>query len=784
MRRTDFTALAFFSSVLLTPTAAAAADQSFAIPPTTLDSALAMFATQSGVDVGVVAAGIGREQSRGARGRMSTAQALDRLLAGTSWRALALPGGGFRLEPRPAALRRTPVRAPPVAASEAAAETSDIIVRANKYGSSLLRFSGSVSILNTGEGDVRGRGQQSLTELIARAPALQSTALGAGRDKVFIRGIADSSFLGPSESTTGVYFGDVQLANSGPDPNLVLYDVDQVEILEGPQGTLYGSGAIGGVIRIVPRPPEPGRTAAALSTGVTATQGGALGGEAAGMINLPVFGNVGAIRLVGYGSRDGGYVDDVLRGLHDINRTSTTGGRAAFRISTHDDWTIDASGLIQAIKTRDSQYGLRNLRGIARRSVVAQPFEDDFYLGRLVVTKRWDDGITLVSATGLVRALADDRFDASSLAAMSPFVYDTHNKNLQLTQEVRLTQRNANGGWVLGGSLLRDRNVITREFGQPSAERSIVGVSNHTASQALFGEATIPLMPALALTAGTRLSHARTDSDPSTTRGVGTFVHGRSQTRLDPTIGYSWLLRPNLAWYGRFERGYRTGGLSVAAGIGRVTNFDPDSISVVETGLRLQRTGARGLSGSIVYSRANWDHIQADLINTRGFPFTANVGRAKIDGIEFNGDWVPVPRLHLFGGMLFADNRNFDREDLPPGTRATRLPDTPRVSATGGIDNVIPLARSELRLSAYVRYVGRSYLDPVALLNIRQGGYTSGNAEASWRRGPFRLDLALDNVTNTRGDRFALGNPFGVARGDQYTPLRPRNLSLTLAWEN
>jgi outer membrane receptor protein involved in Fe transport len=783
MRRADLAVAVFLSVTLLTPAAAEAADQRFAIPPAPLATALAMFAAQSGVDVGAAGTGIGSAQSHGVRGSMPAARALDKLLEGTDWRATAVPGGAFRLVPRPQPVVRPAARRrDPITPSVPPLEEHDIVISANKYGGSLLRFPGSVSVLDSGNDGFRGDGSLSLADQITRAPALQSTALGAGRDKVFIRGIADSSFLGPSESTTGIYFGDVQLANNGPDPNLVLYDVERVEVLEGPQGTLYGAGAIGGVIRIAPRPADPSRFASAISASVVATQDGDPGGDAGAMLNLPVIPDVLALRFVAYHSDEAGYVDDTLRDLRDINETRTTGGRAAARIVA-DNWTIDASGVAQTISTRDSQYGLRNMPGIARQSQFAQPFQDDFYLGRLVVTKKWDNGITLVSATGMVHADADDRFDATAIPAF-PLAYDTHNRNTQITQEVRLSQRLGAGGWVIGGSLLKDRDIITREFGSPEAERSIVGVTNRTKAQSLFGEVTLPVTPALSLTAGARLSHARTDSDPSSTPRVGTFVRGRSQTRLDPTIGYSWLLTRHLAWYGRYEQAYRTGGLAVAAGIGRVANFAPDTIAVIETGLRLERAHSLGVAGSIAFSHANWKHIQADLVNPRGFPFTSNVGNARINGVELNVDWVPVARLHLSSGALFADNRGFDNSDLPMGFRATRLPDTPRFSMSGGVDYDLPLGSDLLRLGAHGRYVGKSYLDPVALLNIRQGGYAAGSATASWRHDAFRVDLTLDNMTNTKGDRFALGNPFGVSTGNQYTPLRPRNLRLAVTWEH
>jgi outer membrane receptor protein involved in Fe transport len=72
---------------------------------------------------------------------------------------------------------------------------------------------------------------------------LFSTQLGPGRNKLFIRGVADSSFTGPTQATVGQYLGDVRLNYNAPDPDLNLYDIARVEVVEGPQGTLYGAGS-------------------------------------------------------------------------------------------------------------------------------------------------------------------------------------------------------------------------------------------------------------------------------------------------------------------------------------------------------------------------------------------------------------------------------------------------------------------------------------------------------------------------------------------------------------
>ena len=152
---------------------------------------------------------------------------------------------------------------PPVATGAARrlnrirATVTEIIVTASKRDTCSVRFpgqwDGSTATCSAPLG-VAG------TEAIeTRSVGFSSTHLGAGRNKLFIRGIADSSFSGPTQSPVGQYFGDMRTGYSGPDPDLKLVDMQSVEILEGPQGTLYGSGALGGIVLLKPNMPSFGR---------------------------------------------------------------------------------------------------------------------------------------------------------------------------------------------------------------------------------------------------------------------------------------------------------------------------------------------------------------------------------------------------------------------------------------------------------------------------------------------------------------------------------------------
>jgi iron complex outermembrane receptor protein len=224
---------------------------------------LSTLARQAEIDIGGIDAGLSRMSSPGLSGTMSVETALDRLLANTPFMARMVAPDAYRLVRRPApsrvALSVPPARA--IAAQSPSQTAGDVgsgevVVRGAKRNISLALYPGSVIVIPLGEdgwGPHSGDGQSFL---LRQTPILQSTELGSGRNKLFIRGIADSSFTGPTQATAGTYFGDVRTGYNGPDPNLNLYDLDRVEVLEGPQGALYGAGSIGGIIRLSPRAPD------------------------------------------------------------------------------------------------------------------------------------------------------------------------------------------------------------------------------------------------------------------------------------------------------------------------------------------------------------------------------------------------------------------------------------------------------------------------------------------------------------------------------------------------
>ena len=755
-----------------------ARDAVISIPASTLDIALVTLAREAGVEIISTETGLRTIPTRRIHGTMSVRAALARLLGGSGYRAQAIDGGYRVIR---AALAKSSGRPRPVASPDQPA--ADIIVTASKQQVSLLRYPGSLTLVG-GLPVTPSQAAGDISDVAASLPLLQSTQLGAGRNKVFIRGVADSSFNGSTQSPTSVYLDDVQVNYSGPDPGLRLYDMRSVEILEGPQGTLYGAGAIGGVIRLTSNPVDLSKVSASLAGGATVTAGGEPGYDAAGMTNLPIVEGRLGMRAVGYAIREGGYVNDAGRGLKRVNRSDTVGGRLTVRIDPGDGWRIEAGGAAQRIDTRDTQYTESDSGPLSRRSRIAQPFDNGLLFGRVVISKDWDSGLRLFSASGIVDYRSTDRFDATPRpgpggAPAMPTIYTADHRKRLLSQEARLS-RSLHGGnsWVAGFTLISDRDILTRSLGSPGNDLDIIGVTNVTKAASAFGEATMTVLPALSITGGVRATIARTDGDPSSTPRSTNFIKGRLTRRIDPTLALSWQIAPQIAVFGRIQSGYRTGGLAVAAGVGRVADYQPDQMRVGELGLRKLRSGSTGLALSTSVSLARWTNIQADLINRRGQPYTANIGDAKIEAVEGNADWVPVAGLRIVGSFLFTANMvSGPIADLSKLDNR-RLPETPAFAAHGGFNYQWRAGSVSPQLGLSTDYVGRSVLGTGDLFDVSQGNYWLVGLSAGLRWNRIDVSLSANNLTNTTANRFAFGNPFSLSYRDQATPVHPRSIRL------
>ncbi|MGJ3649274.1 TonB-dependent receptor [Sphingomonas sp. GlSt437] len=736
------------------------------IPAGPLDRAISTLSRELGVDIVSTEPGLSQRRVAALDGRLSAAKALAKLLAGSGYRARRA-GSGYRIVAAPKALAMDPPRPRP------ATDGPDIVVTASKQRIDLRSYPATAHVVDLAS-TLRYQTSEPDSDTLAQAiPVIEQTALGPGRNKLFVRGIADSSFTGATQSTVSLYFGDVPLTYSGADPDLKLVDVARVEVLEGPQGTLYGSGAIGGIIRITPNAPDLTRVSARIGAGVSDTIGGSPGYDGDATVNLPVVRDLVATRVTAYREREGGFIDDRQRKINDVNTTTTTGARFEVRATPGTGWEVTGGGVWQQINTDDLGYVQLNTPPFTRRSRLAQPFAGRFLQGHATLVRRWSDGLELTSAFGWASTRQSETFDASSIATAGTIYLNEIDSRL-LTLESRLSHKIAHGSWVVGAVLLRNVSEQNRALASPTTSTEIVGVTNVAQSASVFGEYTRNLTPHLSATLGVRGTIGRNEATPSVRQPGSAFFGGQRTERFDPTLAISYRLNSETLIYGRAQTGYRTGGLAVARGAGRIAEFQPDSIVMGEIGIRYHHVGAHpfNFSSAIAYSR--WDNIQADLFSLRGQPFTTTLGNATIASGEISASWEPIAGLRAETAILITDNYVSGPIANTSVKNNRRLAQVPPVSGDAALS--YRWAKTEVAVTTH--YVGRAVLGTGDTLDISQDPYVLLGARLKHEIGRAAITLSGDNLLNSHANRFALGNPLMLAARNQFTPLRPLTIRL------
>lgn len=784
--------------------------------------AAAAIARQTGTSIVIADSELANRRVPAIRGNLTTGQAVERLASAAGARAISVGSRAWRIVPAARASRAQVARASaapvpqPTVRSTPPPETTgpDIVVIGSKRDVPLVDYAGQAELID-GEELVFG-GVGGTEKIMQRVPTVSSTYLGSGRNKLFIRGIADSSFTGPTQSTVGQYLGDLRLSYNAPDPDLRLSDLERVEVLEGPQGTLYGAGSLGGIIRLVPNEPEPGVVEGSAMVGGSATQHGALGGDASVTANLPVIGEVAALRVAINAETQGGYIDKPLLGRTDVNRTDIYGGRATFRYEAAPGWTVDLVGVVQRTDGRDSQYADRDGPSLTRAAQVTEGFDADYAQGQFVITGEFGD-LRFKSSTGITGQQLEERYDAT-LPQGDPRVFTQHNDTEMVANETRLWRPlGERTGWLIGASYTHNRTRLTRTLGPPDAQGAVTGVTNVVDEVTFYGEASVRLAEGLVATGGGRFTRARLSGDgedvgrimpaqPSDGDAVvgralelayAAAIASRSEETVLPSVSLAANVDPETTVYLRYQEGFRPGGLAISGNF--VARFQNDSLGTLELGARHGRPGSGpfDVAASVAYTR--WRDIQADFIDSFGFPSTANIGDGRIWTATLTGGVQLTPSLRVDGGLTWNDGRidepppvlllNLAQlvnipgftgrlEELPSSLleRITEIPNIARFAGRIGFDYRRPVGGDlELTAQGWANYVGRSRLGVGPELGELQGDYVDTGLAVRLGRKDIGLTLSLTNLTDEEGNRFALGTPFAIGR-DQITPLRPRTV--------
>ncbi|MCF2515927.1 TonB-dependent receptor [Sphingomonas sp. G124] len=762
-----------------------AATQSIDVPKGTVGQAAFAIGRQAGVSIAIRDSSLLKRPSPAIRGTMGAEQALMRLAEASRLKLQKVGPRSYLLLPRPPQIandQRPPTpRAVPSPVPQPVEETQDIVVTASKRDTLSQRFPGQWTRIDGHEFAPLGVAGTEAIE--ARSVGFSSTHLGAGRNKLFIRGIADSSFSGPTQSPVGQYFGDMRTGYSGPDPDLKLVDMNSVELLEGPQGTLYGSGALGGIVLLKPNMPIFGEISGAAASGASVTWHGDPSYDLSTTINAPIADNI-ALRAVGYHARDGGYVDNRATGERDINNVRVNGGRATLSAELTPGWFIDLAGIGQRIRGADSQYADRDLPGLSRYSFVDQPFDSDFTLASFVVRK--DSGsLRFRSTSGASWQDVDENFDASTDGNIRQL--RQHSRARAVSNETRLWRPMSNGySWLAGFSSIVHRYKVSREIAQDDTIFDLSGAENRVRETTLFGEVGFELTPKIEATVGARytlsdLSGSGEHLSPLAASRLGDEDTERKEQKLLPSAAL--LVRPvtGLTVYARYQQGFRPGGLSIANDSVRL--YRNDRLATAEAGFRYGRPGRDrfDLQGSVTHSR--WYDIQADFLDPSGLPVTENIGDGRVWTLTANGGVRVTTELRLEAGVAWNDGKVTRAaggllEMMAPAGGTMRIPNIARVVTRAAVDWNHALGNGRaLEANAYARYVGHSRLGVGPQLGEEQGDYLDSGLVMRLSDESRALSLTVTNLTDAEGNRFAFGAPMETS-ADQLTPLRPRTIRL------
>ncbi len=642
----------------------------------------------------------------------------------------------------------------------------EIVVTALKRSTTLQETPISISAV-TGD-TIANSGVQSIADLNASVPSLTFVDGGPSNRRVVIRGIQAAG-----EPTVGTYYDETPVTGAigagndagGSTPELRLFDVERVEVLRGPQGTLYGSGSMGGTLRVIYEKPKFD-TEFAGDVSLSSTRGGGANYEGSAMVNVPVINDKIAVRAVGFYRNANGYIDNTTLNIKNINDQKSYGGRLLVRLQPTEDLTIDAAAYINRSRTDTNAWTLTSGK-FKSDALTRQPVRDDLELYSL--TANYDfGGVTL---TGIVSYL--DR-DLESVSDVSRFIRSTRTAAgcagrvgggaactpTQLTNyyalvdsqsssalfpqqtmkswtaELRLS---SDGGgpfnWTVGGFYSdRDTSVanpqsnadpVTGKIIEPQQIATVRFIDDSLRQVAVFGEFSYDLTDKLNLTAGARYFKYDKDISGQTTLGsilVGAVVRPLSfvNSSEDGTafkFNASYKITPDVMLYAEAAQGFRPGGANQVIGLAQeLTPYQSDSLWNYEIGLKNSFFDRR-LTLNIDAFQIDWSDMQITGRTPNGaFSFITNAGKARVRGVELETTIRPAEGFSITGNASYIDAKLRENQAnanvSAPGLKGDRIPYVPKFSA--GIAAQYEWALSDT-LSGFARIdgntVGGSYSD-------------------------------------------------------------------------
>lgn len=665
----------------------------------------------------------------------------------------------------------------PAASSNAIEE---IVVTARKRSERLQDAPISITALNAEA--MERRGVKDIADIAKLTPGLQYGDFGDMKlSPTSLRGVMGGSGSAGADPAVGYYVDEIYQAQ-GPGADLDLYDIARVEVLRGPQGTLFGRNTIGGVISITTE--RPSDTFAASATAD-------IGNYRARRLGVSVTGPIASDRLSGklafIKDTHRGYDRNVLLG-RDVNNHDAWSARGQLLFDASPTTSLLLTGSYRRADQEQLVFETRryNMDQFLPQALVAaglalntDPFDRRVYSDspNQETLKAWDLAATFktrLGRVGITNIAAYHEHDYFSRADTdrSPLkmLYDGDPETVRRgSEELRLDLTTGPIDWLAGLYYFRQkgRNQSFVELGSDLAallgDDTLAGFRSgsdgrlDTASKAAFISASWKMTPRLDLTLGGRytrdektIRYAQVDR-AGLLGGNADIQASGAWSQFTPNANLRYRLSPTVMVYANASKGFKSGGFNDALGNADGIGFGPESLWNYETGVKAELLDRRLVINTALYSM-DWSKIQLSEDNpaTPNYdPIILNGGKAHSRGVEIEVTARPTPRLVL-GGNLSLQDAKFDGGKLPSGEPLTHIPYAPAYTADINAEYRLP-ATDLGTVSVYGEYQmrGRTYLTndvdpdgvvhPYGLVNLRLALEPS---DGRWRLALWGKNLA------------------------------------------
>lgn len=723
---------------------------------------------------------------------------------------------------------RTPAGAQTTTRSTQSAESNlgtgltEIVVTAQKREERLLDVPVSVTAFNAS--DLAEQNILQIQDYLARVPGLAENGQTSGRVTLAIRGITTGN---ATNSTVGVTIDDVPIGTTINTaygnvlvPELDPAILDRIEVLKGPQGTLYGASSLGGLLKYVTVAPKLDRTAGQIEVDGSSVAHGGDGYGVRGSTNIPLIADSLAANVSGFYRRDPGYVDDLETGRKDVNSAETYGGRLSTLWKMSDAVSLRVSAMLQQVHgfgSSDIDTGdtLSPLNGQLAQSRLPGTggYQRKFQLydATLNVDLGW---AALTSITGYQRSAFASEEDQgialgfytalagfSNVGAHATIIGNTN----KFTQEIRLASTGTHMiDWVVGGFFTNESSFGAFHLvAADLASGAFVGevlpdyYPQTYREYAGFGDVTYHFNERFDVQLGGRYAANHQHYHETIAGGIGPLFYGPSGYLNDDTSddhAVTYLLTPryrfsdNVNVYARIASGYRPGSTNtVLPSSGLPRTYKADTTESYELGTKGEFLDHR-LSVDLSVFDVEWHKIQLIQIDpATQFAFFTNAGRAKSRGAELAVAAAPLTGMTITGTLAYTDATLSEAlTGGAAGNAGDALPYSAKWSGSLVADQRFNVTSSvEGLVGVGVNYVGNrfssfpsfGYVNP----RLELPSYTTLDAHAGAVANGWKVTLYAKNLTDKLGILSADPASSTVLGNNRIQIIRPRTIGLSVA---